>query len=69
MKCMPESKETALSPAQLFSETTVTSIAIGKKALKELFEAGAVQRVGKGSFGNPFRYFANNAERLLNGDD
>jgi hypothetical protein len=47
MKCMPESKETALSAVQLFSATTVTSMTIGKKALKELFDAGQCSGWGK----------------------
>ena len=56
MQGMPSSKETALPASQLFSATIVTSPSTGKAALK-LFEAGGVQRIGKGSSSNPYRYF------------
>jgi hypothetical protein len=58
MRVMPGSKEAALPAVQLFGETPVTSVTIGKKALKELFKAGAVQRIGKGIPGDPFRCFS-----------
>jgi hypothetical protein len=57
MQVMPNSEEAALSASQLFSGTIVTSLSTGKAALKQLFEAGGVQRIGKRSSSNPYRYF------------
>jgi hypothetical protein len=57
MQGMPNSKETALPASALFSASIVTSPSTGKAALKQLFEAGAVERIGKGSIGSPYRYF------------
>jgi hypothetical protein len=56
---VPSSKETALPASEPFSASIATSQSTGKAALKQLFEAGAVQRIGsgKGCSGAPFRYY------------
>jgi hypothetical protein len=50
---MPSSKENALPASKLFSATIVTSRSTGQNALKQLVEAGVVQRIGKGSSSSP----------------
>jgi hypothetical protein len=57
MKFMPNSQARAMSQDDLFEAAKIPTRTTGRSALKELFAAGAVQRIGKGSKGNPFRYF------------
>jgi hypothetical protein len=57
LKCMPDSKASALTAEALFQAATVPSHTIGRKALTELLSAGGIQRIGGGFKGNPFRYF------------
>jgi hypothetical protein len=56
LKCMPATKDEAMTAAELFDKAC-TPISTGKVALKELFSVGRVERFGKGSYSNPFRYF------------
>jgi hypothetical protein len=57
LKCMPDSKASALSAEALFQAATVPSVQTGRKALRELLSAGSIERIGGGFSGNPFRYF------------
>jgi predicted transcriptional regulator len=57
LKCVPATKGEAITQDQLFEKACVPSRTTGRKALAELLSAGLIQRAGKGSKGNPFRYF------------
>jgi hypothetical protein len=57
---MPDSEERALDMAQLFTVAVIPTKATGQQALRKLFLAGAVQRVGKGAIGNHYRFFITN---------
>ncbi len=41
-------------------QTGIVTKTTGQRALKELLEAGLIQRIGKGCKGNPLRYFLEN---------
>lgn len=56
MERMSKSKDGAKSASELFLGLP-TSDSLAKKALAELFSGGKIQRVGKGTRGEPFRYF------------
>ncbi len=43
-----------------FGQTGIVTKTTGQRALKELLEAGLIQRIGKGCKGNPLRYFLEN---------
>ncbi len=57
VKCMPHSKADALTQGELFERAGIPSKTTGGKALRQLLDAGQIQRIGKGSRGNPYRYF------------
>jgi hypothetical protein len=57
LKCMPDSEAQAMTQDALFAVAMVPSRKTGRYALKELIEAGLIQRIGAGGKGNPFRYF------------
>ena len=57
LKCMPDSKNHAMLAVELFEMATITKRTTGYRALTELLSAGLIQRTGKGSKGNLFRYF------------
>jgi hypothetical protein len=57
MKIMPSSKNEALTAKQLFAQIALSADTTGDRALRELFSAGQIQRIGKGCKGNPYRYF------------
>jgi hypothetical protein len=65
MKCMPNSQARAMSQDDLFKAAKIPTRTTGRSALKELFAAGAVQRIGKGGKGSPFRFFAPSRLRSL----
>jgi hypothetical protein len=56
MKCMPASEASAIRSESLF-QVAICPEGTGRNALKDLLTAGAIQRVGTGARGNPFRYF------------
>lgn len=58
LRVMPDSKAKAMSPADLFQTAVIPSRTTGNKALRELFSAGKIQRIGKPRPGYPSRYFA-----------
>ncbi len=58
VKCMPHSKNDAMTQAELFEKACIPSKITGGKALLQLLSAGQVQRIGKGARDNPFRYFS-----------
>ena len=58
VKCMPDSKASALTADALFQAIIVPSRTTGLQALNELLSAEKIQRVGGGFKGSPFRYFA-----------
>jgi hypothetical protein len=51
---MPRSKDNAL---MLFEQAGVVTAATGNKALKEMLEAGAIERIGQGGMSDPYRYW------------
>jgi hypothetical protein len=57
LKCMPAAKGEAMTAAELFDKASIPTLTTGKNALKELFSIGRIERTGKGSYGDPFRYF------------
>ena len=56
MERIPNSKGEAKSASELFLALP-SSDSLAKKALAELFPKGKIQRTGKGTSGEPFRYF------------
>jgi len=54
---IPHGKAKALSQADLFEKAGIPTKTTGQRALRGLLDAGAIQRIGKGISGNPFRYF------------
>ena len=57
LKCMPVSESEASTIDALFKAAVIPSRTTGNHALEDLLTAGAIQRVGTGIRGNPFRYF------------
>jgi hypothetical protein len=57
LKCMPASEAQAATVDVLFRTAVIPSRATGHHALEDLLTAGAIQRLGTGVRGNPFRYF------------
>jgi hypothetical protein len=57
LKCMPASEDQAATADALFQAAGKPSRTTGNHALEDLLTAGAIQRVGTGVRGNPFRYF------------
>jgi hypothetical protein len=55
---MPSSENTAMMPWELFDKAGITDslVSTTKIALKQLFDAGQVQRIGLGIRGNPYLY-------------
>jgi hypothetical protein len=64
LKVMPESKAKAMSMAELFEAAVVPSRTTGQKALGALLSEGRIQRFGKGTKGDLFRYFAKHNDTL-----
>ena len=56
-KIMPRSKDKALMRTALFEQARVGPAATGNKALKEMLEAGAIERIGQGGRSDPCRYW------------
>lgn len=57
LRVMPDSKDKAMGPADLFRAAMIPSRTTGDKALRELLEPGKIQRIGKARKGHSFRYF------------
>jgi hypothetical protein len=57
LKCMPASEADASTVDMLFRTALIPSRTTGHHALGDLLAAGAIQRLGTGVRGNPFRYF------------
>lgn len=57
LQAMPDSKDKAMSQADLFQAAGVPSRTTGDRALQELLSTGKIQRIGKARSGHPFRYF------------
>ena len=57
LKCMPASEADAATVDALFRTAVIPSRSTGNHALEDLLAAGAIQRLGTGVRGNPFRYF------------
>ena len=57
LKCMPVDETHAATVDVLFRTALIPSRATGHHALEDLLAAGAIQRLGTGVRGNPFRYF------------
>jgi hypothetical protein len=57
LKCMPASEAQAATVDALFKAAVIPSRTTGHHAIEDLLAAGAIQRVGTGVRGNPFRYF------------
>jgi hypothetical protein len=58
LNCMPAREAEAARPDALFQAAVIPSGTTGQRALRELLAAGAIQRIGSGGKGSPFRYFA-----------
>lgn len=61
MARMPKSKSRAMHAAALFEAAVVSSLGTGRNALNELLSTGKIERLGEGTCGSPFRYFASGA--------
>jgi hypothetical protein len=57
LKCMPFSEDRADTADTLFKTALIPSRTTGNHAIEDLLTAGAIQRLGTGVRGNPFRYF------------
>lgn len=57
LKCMPASDDHAATADALFRAAVIPSRTTGNHALEDLLAVGAIQRLGTGVRGNPFRYF------------
>jgi phosphosulfolactate phosphohydrolase-like enzyme len=57
LKCMPASDDHAATADALFRAAVIPSRTTGNHALEDLLAVGAIQRLGTGARGNPFRYF------------
>jgi hypothetical protein len=57
LKLLPNSEARAMTQDSLFEAAAIPTRTTGQKALKQLLADGAIQRVGVGARGNPFRYF------------
>jgi hypothetical protein len=64
LKSMPEAKTDAKTQDELFKAAKIVTLTTGRKALKELLDAGQIQRIGKGIKGNLFLYWKA-AERVF----
>ncbi|OLB29538.1 MAG: hypothetical protein DMG41_37130 [Acidobacteria bacterium] len=56
LKCMPQSKPDARTP-ELFEKAGVITKRTGQKALAAMLQAGAIERIGTGLAGRPYRYW------------
>lgn len=57
LRCMPESEAAGMTLDELLIKALVSSKSTATNALKELLTAGRIERIGKGSNRNPYRYF------------
>jgi len=62
-RVMPQSKASAKPMADLFEAAVVPSRTTGQKALRELLSEGKIQRIGKGTKADLFRYFEKRGEK------
>jgi hypothetical protein len=60
---MPDAEAHALPTAALFKAAMIPSRTTGQKAINELLSEGKIQRTGKGSMGDVFRYFRTDAAK------
>jgi hypothetical protein len=56
LKCMPATKDEAMTAGELFDKASIPTSTTGRSALKELLSVGRIERTGKGFPSNPFRY-------------
>ena len=54
---MARSKDKALMRTELFERAGIVTATTGNKALKEMLEAGAIERIGQGGMSDPYRYW------------
>jgi len=56
-KIMPRSRADAMTQTELFEKAGVISKTTGGRALAEILEAGAIERIGAGGIREPYRYW------------
>jgi hypothetical protein len=56
-RIMPRQKSQAMTQAELFEKVGTVSGTTGRKALAEMLEAGAIERIGAGGIREPYRYW------------
>jgi hypothetical protein len=61
--CMPDSKARAMTQDELLAACKIPSRTTGQKALWILLSEERIQRIGKRTKGDPFRYFEERAKK------
>ena len=56
-KIMPRSKDSAMTQTELFQKAGIVTKTTGQRALADMLEAGAIERIGKGGMRDVYRYW------------